>query len=151
MALLTLAVMPPGLACLAIVRHNTQPTQFAPFITRRQRRAMSLMAQFKWESGRVDVTKLPAPNHGGRRGGPKSTSGRASGSGGKGGGGAAATVPAQHSHPSPAAAMQACNTRLLDTCGLRGLLILVPCCRPCAGQLGSLVLRRGRVRTLSLL
>ncbi len=70
---------------------------------------MRLIAQFKWESGRVDVTKLPAPNHGGRRGGPKSTSGKLGG-GGKGGSGAAtATVPAQHSHPSPAA-MQARNT-----------------------------------------
>ena len=59
----------------------------------------------------MDVTKLPAPNHGGRRGGPKATSGKGAGAGKGGGAVTAAAAPAQHSHPSPAA-MQVCGTPL---------------------------------------
>jgi hypothetical protein len=62
-----------------------------------QLRAVAVAAQFKWESGRVDVTKLPAPNHGGKRGGPKASTGKGGGS--KGG---AAATPAQHSQQAPA-------------------------------------------------
>ena len=67
----------------------------------------------------MDVTKLPAPNHGGKRGGLKATSGKSGG----GRGGSAAAAFAQHSQ-SAAAGMQVCSARAVTPLHVTERLLL---------------------------